>query len=280
MSGCDVKQRIQTTKFLPDIYINGKKLDKSRLAQEIQYHPAANFYDAMQQAANFYDAMQQAAQALILRELLREQARDAIASGTREEDAIAALIAAHVPPVTIRDSDCENYYRQNPARFSGAPKMRVRHILLPAAKDDAEARHIQKKQAERIIADLQQAPDLHHAFCARLHLSRCPSRTQEGLLGELMPGQTVPEFERQIYALDEGLAPQPIATRYGWHVVWIEHKQPGTPAAYEDVRDDIKNWLHARRERQAVADYLYGLVAQAKIDGIELRPQEENIVLQ
>ena len=270
MSGCDVKQRIQTTKFLPEIYINGKKLDKSQLAQEIQYHPAANFHDAMQQAA----------QALILRELLREQARDAIASGTREEDAIAALIAAHVPPVTIRDSDCGNYYRQNPARFTDAPHVQVRHILLPAAKDDLEARHVQKQLAERIIADLQQAPDLHHAFCARLHLSRCPSRAQEGRLGELRPGQTVPEFERQIYALDAGLAPQPIATRYGWHVVWIEHKQPGQPAAYADVRDDIKNWLQARRERQAVADYLYGLVAQAQIDGIELRPQEENIVLQ
>jgi len=266
MSGCDVKQRIQTTKFLPEIYINGKKLDKSQLAQEIQYHPAANFHDAMQQAA----------QALILRELLREQARDAIASGTREEDAIAA----HVPPVTIRDSDCGNYYRQNPARFTDAPHVQVRHILLPAAKDALEARHVQKQLAERIIADLQQAPDLHHAFCARLHLSRCPSRAQEGRLGELRPGQTVPEFERQIYALDAGLAPQPIATRYGWHVVWIEHKQPGQPAAYADVRDDIKNWLQARRERQAVADYLYGLVAQAQIDGIELRPQEENIVLQ
>lgn len=269
MSNCDVRQQVKSTKFLPDITVNGRRLDKNRLAREIQYHPAASFGEALHQAAS----------ALVLRELLRHEVLEELKAGKKEEEAIAALIEAATPAPEVSPADCERFYQQNPQRFSTAPLMRVRHLLLPAAKDDLEARAEQKRLAERLLAELKAAPDLHTAWCSRLHLSRCPSRAEEGLLGELSPGQTVPEFERQVFALEEGLAPQPLATRYGWHVVWVESRRPGQIRPYEQVAEDIAGYLRARRQRQAVADYLYGLVARADIVGIELRPNDDNIVL-
>lgn len=269
-SACDIKQQIKTTKFLPDITINGRRLDKNLLAREIQYHPAASFREALQQAAS----------ALILRELLREEVKEALLAGEKEEEAIAAHIDAHIPALEISDDDCRRYYTQHPERFSRPPQMQVRHILLAAAEDDADTRILQKQIAGRLIAELQQVPDLHSAFCARLHLSRCPSRETEGRLGELEAGQTVPEFERQIFALDAGLAARPIATRYGWHIVWIEHKQARPPAPYADVAGDIAAYLHARHRRRSVAGYLYGLVQKAEISGIDMHMPTANVVLQ
>lgn len=269
MSGCDIKHLIKTTKFLPDIFIDGNKLDKTELAQEIQYHPADDFQSAMQQAA----------QALIIRQLLRREAEAAGLDLSDEESAFAGLIAAnsHVSPPS--DDDCLRYYQQNQATFTTAPLMVVRHILLAADKADLEWRQAQRSMADKILADLKNSDDLARDFRHAVRHSRCPSREDDGLLGELSAGQTVPEFERQVFALDEGLAPQPIETRYGYHIVWVERKVEGKIVPFELAKARIFDYLSARRERQATADYLYRLTQAASIEGIHMQLSEENIVL-
>lgn len=266
MSACEIKAQLKTTKFLPEITVNGQALDKTALAREIQYHPAERFQDALQQAA----------QALIVRQLLLEAAAQAGITG-EEEARIAALIVANTPEIAISEAECETLYQQQPARFQTLPQMMVRHILFAAAPDDLDERQQRKTEAEALIARLQAAENLERIFVENLWQSACPSKENAGRLGELSPGQTVAEFERQVSALGAGLANHAIETRYGFHVVWVEDYQPGRQASYEEVKAKIAAYLHNRRERQQVADYLYHLVGKARIEGIELRAGEQMV---
>ncbi|PIE44816.1 MAG: peptidylprolyl isomerase, partial [Gammaproteobacteria bacterium] len=100
-----------------------------------------------------------------------------------------------------------------------------------------------------------------------------------GLLGEIAAGQTVPEFERQVFVLEEGLAAAPIETRYGYHLVYVEKKQPGEAMTLAMCMDKIRQYLTARRHRQAVSDYLHEQVEDADISGVKLYIEQDNIFM-
>lgn len=263
------EQPIRFERPVADIIVNGQVLDKDALAQEVQLHSAKSFEQARQRAAR----------SLIIRQLLCEQVKDQLESGADEETAIAALIEKQTKTVSVDDEACERFYQQNPERFQTPPLMVVRHILLAVAKDDIAGRAEQKALADKLLADIQTADNTRAAFIAQTPQSRCPSKSDGGLLGELSSGQTVPEFERQVFMLDEGLASQPIETRYGYHLVYIDKKQLGQLMTFDMSIDKIRAYLNERRQRQAVSQYLHQLVENAKISGITLAMEQENIVL-
>ncbi len=257
---------------LPEIVVNGQAIDKTELAQEIQHHPADSFAAALQSAA----------QALVIRRLLQEAAKDKLAAGIDEESAFAELMAENTVIEAADDTACYRLYQQNPTRFQAAPLMVVRHILFAADKADLDGRAQQRQTAERILADLQAADTdaaLRIAFGKAVNMSRCPSKKDGGMLGELAIGQTVPEFERQVFALEKGLATQLIETRYGYHIVWVVEKAEGKLPPYETVKPRIAEYLNARSQRQAAADYLYRLAENAHIEGFQLSLQDENIIV-
>jgi len=72
-----------------------------------------------------------------------------------------------------------------------------------------------------------------------LKFSACPSKETGGSLGQLSSGQTVAEFQRQVFASEEGLLPRPIESRFGFHVVFISRKVPGKELPYSMVKAKI-----------------------------------------
>jgi peptidyl-prolyl cis-trans isomerase C len=248
------------------ISVNGVVIEESVLAKEVQYHPAASIEQATQSAA----------QALVLRELLRQDARAKDLDLTHEEQAFHTLVEANSHYQKVSNDDCERYYQQNLAKFTNAPLIEVSHILLAVAPDDIEGRIKHKQQAEQLIAKLLESPELFSEYVQ--DYSGCPSNKTAGSLGQISKGQTVVEFERQVFPLSEGLCDHPIESRYGYHIVFINKKIEGSQLEYPMVADKIENYLNHRRYRQAVSDYLYRLVEMADIQGIELQLEQENIV--
>ena len=101
--------------------------------------------------------------------------------------------------------------------------------------------------------------------------SRCPSAAQGGNLGQITAGQTTPEFEQALFALEPGqLCEAPVATRYGFHVIRLERKHEGRTLPYELVADRIADYLRESVRRRADAQYIARLVSAAHIEGIEL----------
>ena len=82
------------------------------------------------------------------------------------------------------------------------------------------------------------------AELARQH-SACPSKEQGGALGQISKGQTVPEFERQLFRLPAGLCPQPLESRYGFHLVTVTPPPEGAPAT-ERAKVEVR-WIQIPR---------------------------------
>ena len=248
----------------PRIRVNGVLIEPEAMALELQYHPAAEQSEAMFLAA----------QALVIRELLQQRCSELsvkVEAGigeSQEEAAIRSLIELEVPVPEADESVCEHFYASNLPRFVSAPLLAARHILLECAPDDIEARISKREQADALLVQLQADPQ-RFTELALAH-SACPSKEQGGALGQLSKGQTVPEFERQLFRQPQGLVSQPLESRYGFHVVYVDQRVEGLQLPYEAVAQDIRRELYQRVWQKSVAQYLQTLVGAADIQGIQL----------
>ena len=264
MSSCGCQQTQE--KEFPVISVNGEIIDEAVYSQELQYH----------QAGEFEQALQKAGQALVIRTLLKQQlSHDRGLQHDDEEAAFSHLIEGNVQYLPVEKEACKHYYTQNKNKFTTAPLLEVSHILLSAATTDVEARVSKKTLADDLIKTLQKEPDAFMSFAA--DYSECPSSKVGGSLGQLSKGQTVPEFERQLFTLREGLCKNPIETRYGFHIVFVSKRIAGKRLAFDKVEHKIRNYLTDRRYQQAVGEYLFELVDRADIQGIDMKIEQENI---
>ncbi|MFV0296727.1 MAG: peptidylprolyl isomerase [Hyphomicrobiaceae bacterium] len=260
------------------VTVNGVTIPRDAIAREVQNHPAAKPIDAWFMAAR----------ALVVRELLFQEARrlELVAEprsddeGRRETDDEAIVRALVEREITVPDADddtCRRYFENNRQRFRSSDLFAVRHILCAAAPEDAAGRIEALQLAEQIIAELERDPALFAAL-AQAH-SACPSRDVGGSLGQISHGQTVPEFERALAALPVGtVARTPVETRYGFHIVQVDHRIDGEPLPFEVVHTRIAAWLHERAHHTAVRQYISMLAGRATITGIEIDAQASPLV--
>jgi len=253
-------------KDLPNIIVNGATISKETLALELQYHPAASAEEAITKAA----------QALIIQELF---VQEAVAQGldqklkpfeseTKSEALIRSLIEVEVETPQTDEISCRRYFEQNQERFRSPDLVEACHILLAADPQDPQARDSAKTQAEELLAVLQQDSNQFAALVKQY--SDCPSKETDGNLGQLSKGQTTPEFERQLFMLETGLAAHVIESRYGYHVVRVDRKISGDPLPFEQVREKIVSYLTEQGNRRAVRQYIHGLMEKATIEGIDI----------
>jgi len=276
MSSCGTSEPTTPSKEqLPVITVNGVAIPEKDLANELQYHPNKNFNVVVQQAG----------QALVIRQLLIDEAKkqgylSASADTASDEEAMQKLVEANISYDAPTDEICQRYFDNNKDKFMTMPLMEVDHILLGAAKDDIEGRDAASNNAKVIISQLQQEikngePSSFAALAKEY--SACPSKESGGNLGQLSKGQTVPEFERQLMPLSEGLSDKAIESRYGFHVVNINRKIDGKQLDYDMVSDKVRGYLINSASHLAIQAYIQGLVEQAEIIGVPIRFDDENV---
>ncbi|GGY01874.1 peptidylprolyl isomerase [Litchfieldella qijiaojingensis] len=255
----------------PPIRVGDSTIAEEAIAREMQYHPADS-------AGN---AQLKAARALVVRELLRQRATELGLDVTGEEEtdlAIAALLERELDVPEPSDDDCRRFHAAAPTRFSEPDRIRVRHVLLAAAPDDAEARDAQYRLGQELIEALRTAPERFTEFAQR-H-SACPSKDEGGELGWLTPGQTVAELDRALQHLSEGLHERPLASRYGWHVVIIDERREVHELPFEQVAERVRHTLREQATRRALRHYLLALEARIGVDGIVLDEDADGSLMQ
>lgn len=137
---------------------------------------------------------------------------------------------------------------------------RARHILIKTSEvlsdADAEARLLAIR--ERVVngADFG---ELAKASSADL------SAAKGGDLGWLNPGDTVPEFERAMNALQPGEVSPPVRSPFGWHLIQVLERR------VQDVTDERKRAaarqaLRERKAEQAYEDWVRQLRDSTYVD--------------
>jgi len=250
------------------IRINDRTISEDDIRRELQYHPAESLEAARQAAAR----------ALAIRELLLDRA-DALGI---EPDAAAtsrieALIRQEAPTPQPTEAECRRFFANNRARFHTTVVHHVSHILRPAPPADVAARIAARSRCRRLLSVLLARPERFAALAER-H-SRCPSASAGGSLGAVGPGHTCPELERALGRMaPHSLAPHPVETRFGYHVVWLHAREGGEPLPFEAVRERIADYLQESVRRRSLAQFLRILAGRAQISGIDLDPADTPLV--
>jgi len=258
------------------ITVNGTPISEEAIAREAQYHPAGSLEEALREAAV----------ALVVRELLLQEAA-ALGVGqpssgaggdpagdaesfTPEERIITALLDREITLPAADDETLRRYYERNRERFRSPDLFEASHILFAATPGRSEARAQALAAAQATLEALRGDPSSFERL-AKERSADTESREQGGHLGQITRGQTTPELEACLDALTPGeLCREPVATRYGYHLIRLDRAIRGRELTFTMARERVAEYLGARAWTQAVHQYIELLVGRAKIEGIEM----------
>lgn len=259
--------------LMPAITVNGVTIPPALIGAEAQNHPAPDGKPGL--------AWRAAARALATRELLLQEARvrsiaaapAELAPGqleTADEATIRALLEAVLPAADLDESRLRAIYDAAPDRFRAPSLYEAAHILFAAPGGDAPARAAARAGAEAVLADLRRNPR-RFAELAAAH-SACPSRANGGMLGQLSPGDTVPEFEAALAVMEEGAISQvPVESRYGFHLIRLDARVRGDVLPFAAVLPHLRQAQEKAHWVRASRAFVEGLVSAATITGIDLQ---------
>ncbi len=185
-------------------------------------------------------------------------AQDGLASGdaesaeARAEAALVRLqylasrkVASAREAIDLSDAKVFEYYQQEAARAGGV-EWRLQHILF---EDEASA----TAAADRAIAG-----EDFEALMAEY----APTARQAKALEWSIPTRLPSELAEVAAQLPDGMvAPAPIRTSYGWHVLRRAESRPFAPPPFEQVKEGARQQLTER----ALKDYIVALRAKAQV---------------
>lgn len=259
--------------LFPDVVVNGETIPSAAIAAEAQNHTGPKDKPGI--------AWRKAAQALAIRALLLQEARRRglepdpleLAPGrfeTEEEALIRALLDAALSIAPVTEEEVRAEWARGPDRFRSAPLWDVSHILCACDPRDDEARATAEARATHLLAKLDGDA---RGFAAAARESDCGSKASGGHLGQLRPGDTVPEFEAALRQLGEGaISPAPVLSRHGWHIIRLNAIAPGHALPYQSVRPRIAQALEKAAWARASRDFVETLAEGATITGARLDP--------
>lgn len=256
----------------PPISVNGIEIPASQINAEIQYHPAEKFSDAKEMAMR----------ALVVRELLLQEAQskgifDERCSVKDEQAVIDELLKKEVRVPEPDKESCERYYKSNRSRFVTSPLFQVSHILFSAPADDASAREAASKKSGDVLAILRKNPD-RFADMAKEY-SSCSSGKEGGRLGQISKGHTTPEFEAALFKMQKGeISREPVATRYGYHIIYVHEREESKEMPFEMVQEWVSDYLKQSVWQRAVSQYIGVLAGKSDIKGFKLKAADSPLV--
>lgn len=137
---------------------------------------------------------------------------------------------------------------------------RARHILIKTSEvlSDAEAR--------RRLTSLKERLDNGGSFeeLARSN-SQDLSAAKGGDLGWLYPGDTVPEFEKVMNALQPGQVSEPVQSPFGWHLIQVAERRV-EDVSTERQRAAARMALRERKAEEVYQDWVRQLRDRAYVE--------------
>lgn len=261
-----------STALFPDLVVNGERISHSAVAAEAQNHSAPRGKPGL--------AWRAAARALAVRTLLLQEARRQnlqpdprqVAPGkyeAEEEALIRQLLEREVNIDLPEEADIYSVWERNPGRFRSPPLWEVSHILCACDPRDKDACYKALLHARSLTELAMENPNGFAVLAARE--SDCGSKSSGGALGQLGPGDTVPEFEAALRCLEEGqITPEPVLSRHGYHVIRLDAVAEGQPLPYSAVRQKISEAMEKAAWVRGSRVFINGLISVAEVTGAGL----------
>jgi parvulin-like peptidyl-prolyl isomerase len=157
--------------------------------------------------------------------------------------------------IAVSEKEAREFYNKNKnLMFKQSAQVKARHILVKS-----------KEEAEKIIDELKNIPkyELEQKFIELAKKKSVgPSSRMGGELGWFTRDRMIPAFSNAAFNLGKGeFTLQPVHTRYGWHIIYVEDKKAEGNIPFKEVEDKIIKILKMKKLR----NYINKLKAQANI---------------
>ena len=151
--------------------------------------------------------------------------------------------------IKISDAEVASYYKAHREKDYFEPeKVKARHIIVKIDSDASEEDKAEAKvHAEEILKEAKK-PDADFAALAE-NYTKEPFEVEHQDLGSFERGRMVKPFEDAAFALFPGEVSDVVETRYGYHIVKVEDKNPSHTKTLEEVKDEIVKKLKEEEAR-------------------------------
>jgi peptidyl-prolyl cis-trans isomerase D len=179
-----------------------------------------------------------------------------------------AFTVANLPqaPAPVTDAEVQQYYQQHLSDYQIEAQVKVRHILIAVNSQDPKADAAAKAKAQGILDQLHHGADF--AKLAKEYSDDPGSKAQGGELGWIKHGVTVPEFDQAAFSLQPGQTSGLVRTKFGYHIIQTEAKQPAHTQPLDEVKPKITATLTRQHEQQQEQNYAQQLAAEAAKSGL------------
>jgi peptidyl-prolyl cis-trans isomerase C len=210
-------------------------------------------------------------EAAAARELLRQRA---VQLGLLAENAdetetdlmLERLLEREAPGHRPSDQECRRYYDAHPDEFTSGERVFARHILFQVTQRVPVP--ALRARAECALADVIRDPSRFETVAREC--SNCPSAERGGALGGLSRGAIVPELEAALFnGTYLGLHRQLVRSRFGFHILAVDRREPGRLVPFDAVQGQIVARLEEHTRRVALARYVSRLAEEARIEGVD-----------
>jgi peptidyl-prolyl cis-trans isomerase D len=170
-------------------------------------------------------------------------------------------------PAQPSQQEIQQYFTAHQAEYTVPEQARSRHILILArsgsdAATDAKAR----SEAEALLRQIQGGANF--ADLARKFSDDTGSKDKGGELGFARRGMMVPEFDNAIFSQRIGDV-QIVKTKFGYHLVQVEERQPARTQPLSEVQSSIQTTLLRQKLAAAEESYARALASEAAKNGLE-----------
>ena len=159
--------------------------------------------------------------------------------------------------VTVPAADVERAYNDNLEQYSTPEQVRASHILLRTeGKDDAAV----KAKAEDVLKQAKAGADF--GALAKKYSDDEASAKNGGDLDYFARGNMVPEFDQVAFTLQPGQISDVVKTQFGYDIIKVTDKKPGTTRTLAEVRPQLTDQLSYERAQTQAGDLAASLEKQ------------------
>jgi peptidyl-prolyl cis-trans isomerase D len=168
--------------------------------------------------------------------------------------------------IVVPATDIQRYYNDNIQQYQTPEQVKASHILLKTeGKDEAAVR----KQAENVLKEVKSGGDF--AALAKKYSEDEGSKANGGDLDYFGRGRMVPEFENVAFTMAPGQVSDLVKSQFGFHIIKVIDKRPGSTRSLDDVRAQIQDQLSLQLADQRISDQAAQFASRIK-DMADLEP--------
>jgi len=173
----------------------------------------------------------------------------------KKQLALKVFLNKKLDEIFVIEKEAKEFYNKNKDfMFKKPAEVKARHILVKT-----------KEEAEKIIQQLKNTPhsELESKFIELAKkYSIGPSGKIGGELGWFSKDKMIPAFSNAAFNLEKGtFTLQPVHTRFGWHIIYVEDKKNNSYVPFEKVKPFIIKQLKLKK----LSEYIKNLKQQSDI---------------